>query len=43
MTDGDIDAALDAASGAFNDLRSKRAAIKPSPKLQAFFAPKAVG
>ena len=43
MTDGDIDAALDAASGAFNEMRAQRAAIKPSPKLQAFFAPKAVG
>jgi glutamate-1-semialdehyde 2,1-aminomutase len=41
MTDGDIDAALDAASGAFDVLKSKRATIKPSPRLQAFFAPKA--
>jgi glutamate-1-semialdehyde 2,1-aminomutase len=43
MTDGDIDAALDAASGAFEVSRAKRAVIKPSPKLQAFFAPTAVG
>jgi len=41
MTDLDIDAALDAAAGAFTMLKSKRATIKPSRKLQAFFAPKA--
>jgi len=41
MTDHDIDAALDAASGAFAVMESKRALIKPSQKLQAFFAPKA--
>jgi len=43
MTDDDIDAALDAASGALNELRAKRAAIKPAAKLQAFFAPKTPG
>jgi glutamate-1-semialdehyde 2,1-aminomutase len=41
MTDLDIDAALDAASGAFTVLKAKRATIKPSQKLQAFFAPQA--
>jgi glutamate-1-semialdehyde 2,1-aminomutase len=39
MTDLDMDAALDAASGAFAVLKAKRAAIKPSQKLQTFFAP----
>jgi glutamate-1-semialdehyde 2,1-aminomutase len=39
MTDIDIDAALDAATGAFSVLKAKRATIKPSQKLQAFFAP----
>ena len=39
MTDLDIDAALDAATGAFSVLKAKRATIKPSQKLQAFFAP----
>jgi len=41
MTDLDIDAVLDAATGAFAVLKAKRATIKPSQKLQAFFAPKA--
>jgi hypothetical protein len=41
MTDLDIEAALDAASGAFAVLKTKRATIEPSQKLQAFFAPKA--
>jgi glutamate-1-semialdehyde 2,1-aminomutase len=41
MTDLDIDAVLDAATGAFAALKAKRATIKPSQKLQAFFAPKA--
>src|SRR5580698_10604595 len=40
MTDHDIDAALDAASGAFAVMKTKRAMIKPAQKLQAFFAPK---
>jgi glutamate-1-semialdehyde 2,1-aminomutase len=40
MTDLDIDAVLDAATGAFAALKAKRATIKPSQKLQAFFAPK---
>ncbi len=41
MTDLDIEAALDAATAAFTVLKTKRAMIKPSQKLQAFFAPKA--
>ena len=40
MTDLDIDAALDAATGAFTEMKKKRAMIEPSQKLQAFFAPK---
>jgi glutamate-1-semialdehyde 2,1-aminomutase len=40
MTDHDIDAALDAANGAFAAMKTKRTMIKPAQKLQAFFAPK---
>jgi glutamate-1-semialdehyde 2,1-aminomutase len=40
MTERDIDAALDAASGAFAALRVRRAALGPVHKLQAFLAPK---
>jgi glutamate-1-semialdehyde 2,1-aminomutase len=41
MTELDIEAALDAAAAAFGVMETKRAMIKPSQKLQAFFAPKA--
>ncbi len=37
MTDADIAAALEAASGAFSTLKTQRASIRPSAKLQAFF------
>jgi glutamate-1-semialdehyde 2,1-aminomutase len=40
MTERDIDAALDAASGAFAVLKAQRAALEPIQKLQAFLAPK---
>jgi glutamate-1-semialdehyde 2,1-aminomutase len=40
MTERDIDAALDAASGAFAALKVQRAALEPVQKLQAFFASK---
>jgi glutamate-1-semialdehyde 2,1-aminomutase len=41
MTELDIEAALDGAAAAFGVMKTKRAMIKPSQKLQAFFAPKA--
>jgi glutamate-1-semialdehyde 2,1-aminomutase len=40
MTDSDIDAALDAASGAFVVLKARRATLEPVLKLRAFLAPK---
>jgi len=40
MTEHDIDAALDAAAGAFAALKAQRAALEPVQKLQAFFARK---
>jgi glutamate-1-semialdehyde 2,1-aminomutase len=43
MTERDIDAALDAASGAFAALRARRAALEPIHKLQAFRAAAAAG
>jgi glutamate-1-semialdehyde 2,1-aminomutase len=38
MTDNDIDTALDAAGESFKALRTNRATIKPSQKLQAIFS-----
>jgi glutamate-1-semialdehyde 2,1-aminomutase len=40
MTEADIDVALNAADGAFSAMKTKRATIKPSQKLQALFTPK---
>jgi glutamate-1-semialdehyde 2,1-aminomutase len=41
MSEADIDAALDAASGAFAVLKARRAHLPPVEKLKAFLAPRA--
>jgi glutamate-1-semialdehyde 2,1-aminomutase len=41
MSEADIDAALDAATGAFGALKTRRASLGPVEKLQAFLSPKA--
>jgi glutamate-1-semialdehyde 2,1-aminomutase len=41
MTPADIDAALNAAEGAFSALKTRRATLPPVDKLRAFLAPPA--